>query len=940
MLSRTQLLLVASLSAGLACAQTELVRGQWRAVLGPTSVESVHFGDRLVFRAGGYAGYLPGWKGTAFTMAGAERKVEGNRATWHKAEEGKQDCTLAFELTEDGAAWSVKSTLFAAGPSEFGIQIDPEFVRSNEHGALAWLDDAIQLLPLGGTTPPHQSVRDRIAFDTPDSRIEIEAPHSQLQDRRAGKQGLYLVRVLSNSGAAPREAEMAFRLVRREAPAEQRAARTQYLAQTPLTDREIPLPNHDFAEGLRGWHAGAFGSAVPDGYQESPAVRIETATAAERNSDVYITRQVPVVEGAEYELSGMLRTRNVRNATAGGMSGTGATLIVEFADKEGKWFAGGSYATGLYGDQDWRRVTAKPARAPKGAGFAILYLAMRATGTAWFDDISLREIRRFPMLLSPLPGAEVADNTPALSWHCDPRETLFLDLSPSADFGAGTLSYPAPAAPSFSLPEPIRPGTWHWRLRSELGTADSAVWSFVQTAPLDQDCTPPSIEPAHAFLPEPRTPVRIPVADNRAVTRAELSVDGRAVTPELAGNEIRWSPDRDWTPGLHRLAVRVFDAVGAMAEETVYCTHARELPKRIWLQERGCLFGDTPEFPLGMYGVRIEDMPEIAKAGFDLVHNYAWDGTGSVESAIEYLDEARRHGLHVFMGLDRRRLMADDFGFVAERVGTLMGHPALYAWYLFDEPDLAHQYLAPERIVRYHQLIARLDPFHPIILTCAGDSAVPRYRDTGTVYWTQVYGDTRFVARRIPKNRQDLRPETAHAAILHCYDRNQSGALKAGGTVDIAAFQPDSATMRANAFMALAHQSSGLLWWWWGQGSRITLTVSGAPQAWQGLQETIAAIRDLRPLLVAEGESRTQILAPKEELEIHVLEKRVGNRVLLIAVNRDKEEVEVDLPLQLVPADATGQVRVGEGPVATRNGRLRHRFAPIGVLVAEWTVGD
>ena len=62
----------------------------------------------------------------------------------------------------------------------------------------------------------------------------------------------------------------------------------------------------------------------------------------------------------------------------------------------------------------------------------------------------------------------------------------------------------------------------------------------------------------------------------------------------------------------------------------------------------------------------------------------------------------------------------------------------------------------------------------------------------------------------------------------------------------------------------------------------------------------------------------------------------MGDRVLLIAVNRDQQEVELDLPLQLAPAQATGTLRVGQGPVGTTGGVLHYRFPPLGVLVAEW----
>lgn len=932
----SRLLSVAILLAGSLHAQTEIRRGDWRAVLGQAGLESLHFQDQPVCRGGRYAGYLPDWKGTTFTMDGAELQVDGNRATWHKGEAGKQDATITLELTEDGAIYRLQTVLTVPGPSELGLMFSPNFLRADNEGAFVWYDGTATRVPLGPAVVPTVNLKDKAVYETPDATIELLAPNTQVQDRRQRGQDIYVVRVVGGGGAEPRPVETAFTIVRQPVPPEQIAGRALYLAQVPRTERELPLRNADFAAGLEGWNQGRAVSPVAEGYKDTPGACIQAATPPAATNEVYLTQMVPVVPGAEYQLTGMVRTRDVKPAAIGGMESVGATIILEFADPQGKWFAGGAYAKGLYGDRDWQRLTTNETRAPEGAGFAILYLALRATGTAWFDDVALREVRRFPVLESPLPGSRVADNTPTFVWQHDPRDAVRLELCPTPGFAADVVSYAVPAAPPFAVPEPLPPGTWHWRIRPPSAAADSAVWSFVQTAALTEDCTPPAIEPAHGFLPEPRTALRIPVSDNRAVVRAELVVDGRAVTAQIGDGAVLWTPDQDWGSGLHRVQVKAFDAAGAEASRLLYFTHANGLRPRVWLRERGCLLGAAPEFPLGMYGVRIEDMPEMARAGFDLVHNYAWDGSGSLESAIAYLDAAQANGLHVFMGLDRQRLLADDFDFVAERVGALMLHPALYAWYLFDEPDLPHQYLAPERLARLHQLIARLDPFHPIILTCAGDPAVPQYRDSGTVYWTQVYGETRVVARRLPKNRQDLRPETAHAAILHCYDRAQSNAYREGGAVDIAAFQPDPATLRANAFMALTEGSSGLLWWWWGQGSRHTLTISQAPEPWQALQGVVADIRALRPLLAAAGQTQQQILTPQDGVEIHVLEKRVGDRVLLIAVNRDKQEVELDLPLQLAPAQAAATLRIGQGPVGTTGGVLHYRFPPLGVLVAEW----
>src|SRR5512138_673085 len=89
-----------------------------------------------------------------------------------------------------------------------------------------------------------------------------------------------------------------------------------------------------------------------------------------------------------------------------------------------------------------------------------------------------------------------------------------------------------------------------------------------------------------------------------------------------------------------------------------------------------CALAAGAPFPLGIYGVRsTNDFPALREAGFNLV-------VGPAEKS--YLDAAQSSGLKVLAsfsaGANRRTLARLD------------RHPALWAWYLSDEPD---QHLIP-----------------------------------------------------------------------------------------------------------------------------------------------------------------------------------------------------------------------------------------------------
>jgi hypothetical protein len=334
-----------------------------------------------------------------------------------------------------------------------------------------------------------------------------------------------------------------------------------------------------------------------------------------------------------------------------------------------------------------------------------------------------------------------------------------------------------------------------------------------------------------------------------------------------------------------------------------------------------------------MYGVRIEDMPRIAEAGFDVVHSYRWDGAGTNEEAIEYLDAAHALELSAFIGFHRRRLMDGDEEFVARRVGALMEHPALFGWYLYDEPDLPSQYVSPMWLSRYYRLIRTLDPFHPVIVTCAHDDSPSAYREAYDVHWTQVYNGTPYVASRLDRHRSALGDDVPLLGILPCFDRVQTAAIRERNPTDPRAFTPDGRRMRADAFMAVAHNSSGLAWWWWGQGSDRYFTVRHAPEAWAGLKETLSRLRTLRPLLTAPSRPETSIYTGPGGDEIHLWSKTIGEELTIIAVNPKDQDVDFMFRLRKdVPADLAG-VRFENRDVEIRDGVLSDTFEPFDVHV-------
>ena len=120
----------------------------------------------------------------------------------------------------------------------------------------------------------------------------------------------------------------------------------------------------------------------------------------------------------------------------------------------------------------------------------------------------------------------------------------------------------------------------------------------------------------------------------------------------------------------------------------------------------GCQHHSQRFYPLGIYSVNsTNDFPIVRDAGFNLITSAA-DPTR--------LDAARAHGLRIlaspgtFAGKDFKASMA------RQTVLKYDSHPALWAWYLIDEPDMHG--VSPRQIREAHRFVKRLGATKPTAL--------------------------------------------------------------------------------------------------------------------------------------------------------------------------------------------------------------------------------
>lgn len=153
---------------------------------------------------------------------------------------------------------------------------------------------------------------------------------------------------------------------------------------------------------------------------------------ADPNRYVLCSQRLPVKAGWKVRFSAWIKTRGIQGEDSG------ATICLEWQDKNGKWL-GGAYPSGVRGDQDWTRVE-YISRLPEEAASCHVscYVRRGMTGTAWFDDVEVVRVLDPPLrsvLRSPIyrgwvlpqenhPKAEVRVRWNLVDYDLSPTDLL------------------------------------------------------------------------------------------------------------------------------------------------------------------------------------------------------------------------------------------------------------------------------------------------------------------------------------------------------------------------------------------------------------------------------------------------------------------------------------------------------------------------------------
>jgi len=310
------------------------------------------------------------------------------------------------------------------------------------------------------------------------------------------------------------------------------------------------------------------------------------------------------------------------------------------------------------------------------------------------------------------------------------------------------------------------------------------------------------------------------------------------------------------------------------------------------------------QFPVALYTVRPtadraaaldQIFTELAAAGFNLVHNSDFEDwpehaanyaqINSDATARAYLDRAGQHGLQVLMGFDRMMVVKGNADGLRGRAHALTDHPALWGWYLIDEPDL--QGATPAAIRAAYDTVHAASRKPVTACLCTRDTLAD-YAPATDVIITDVYPvSTRSLFTLVPHLEQALRATGGHKsvwAVIQVHNNDLHG-IRWGGLEGIvtAPRRPTPDEVRCMTYLAIAHGASGIIFyaydaWLYGQ-------LYQDETLYRGVQALARELRDQSPWLTADVLAKTTVPTEEGRVVSVIVRGRRGGQALLIAVN-------------------------------------------------------
>ncbi len=351
-------------------------------------------------------------------------------------------------------------------------------------------------------------------------------------------------------------------------------------------------------------------------------------------------------------------------------------------------------------------------------------------------------------------------------------------------------------------------------------------------------------------------------------------------------------------------------------------------------------------YPIGIYAVNsTNDFQIVKEAGFNLVK-------GRAEKA--YLDSAEAAGLKVLAAPATKAGKEFNAGAARAAVQAYDRHPALWAWYLADEPDLND--VPPEDVATAHRFLKTLGARKPTAIVLYQGYEALNYGkipdllmvDRYPIPWLPLanFGQHVTMARLALGKRKPL------IAVIQAFDWSSYPGMVPGAK-DLR--PPTYEEMRCMTYEALARGANGLFYYAFDSDWKMR----EHPETWAALKAVIKEVRERLPLFGARPQwwPKDHVFGDPTQGFNAALESSVTSTLLrvkrgdksvppgdyVLAVNNTDRTLEYSFALPCKRGRAKGERRMANGElvpvlgekrfIRPEKSRVRDTFGPYAVHV-------
>jgi hypothetical protein len=329
-------------------------------------------------------------------------------------------------------------------------------------------------------------------------------------------------------------------------------------------------------------------------------------------------------------------------------------------------------------------------------------------------------------------------------------------------------------------------------------------------------------------------------------------------------------------------------------------------------------------FTAGIYDVSIEQIPVARSLGFDMVQVY--DSRQDLTSAMRYLAAAQAVALGVIQNMPSSHL-EDDPEFWKKWVTTLAAFDNIVWWYLPEEPRPDNRAAMQE----LYDLVHEIDPKQRPVAVYFGTTHLEDWCDVADIILVPAYPDY----HRAPRadvlawmdNARAMCPGKQVISVQALFDADFNGDGD----------RPSAVEARSDAYAALIHGSSTLMWYSFSRGEQL-------PELWSASQEIIQEMKTLSPVIEAPAPLQTipveVVTGPAETVpvlgytyaSIQTMERVYEGDRYIFAVNLTNGSVLARFQ-NLPQGSDEVSVLFEDRTVPVRNGLFSDKFEPSAVHI-------